>query len=411
MRWPMTMVRLSIVRQIRFLLPTLALGLGAAAACSGPARPPPLGSGPLDDGGAADTSGQTPSLIPDGGGLPPLCQQGEDAGFCTCVDQPLLLNPPNVYFVLDRSGSMNESGKWTTVRQVLAEVVEKLGPRIDVGAAVFPDPTQDACAPGVEVLPMSPGDPAGTVGSTVLRIARALDIGANGGTPTAATLSSLVPHLQALAATRPTYVVLATDGGPNCDSGIMCTVDECQLNIESVNGCVPDTPPNCCDPSVGGPMNCNDGPATESAVASLAAAGIPVYVVGVPGSAPYADILNQMAIAGGTAQSGSVGDGGLVDGGTTAYYAVDSAGVDAFNAAISEIAAKITATCTLPLQSMPDPSMVNVFLDEKPVPPDPVNGWSIDGSTITLLGTTCQEVLTGQVIDVRVIAGCPTVIK
>jgi hypothetical protein len=268
----------------------------------------------------------------------------------------------------------------------------------------------DGCAPGIELLPVSPGDsPAGSFGPTSNKLASVLNIPASGGTPTAATLQALLPELQKLAAGARTYVVIATDGGPNCNGAITCTVDQCQANIESAPGCQPNVAPNCCVPELYGAQNCTDEFATVEAVSAIAGAKIPVYIVGVPGSAPYAEVLTQMAIAGGTAQAGSGADAG--DGGTTAYYAVDTAGKDAFNAAISQIAAKITATCTLPLGSTPDPGMVNVFLDENVVPADPVNGWSISGSTITLLGETCQKVLTGAVLDVRVIAGCPTVLK
>jgi hypothetical protein len=186
-------------------------------------------------------------------------------------------------------------------------------------------------------------------------------------------------------------------------------VNECQDNIEGAHGCVANTQPNCCDPTQGGqPLDCNDVGPTVQAVSAIAGAGIPVYVLGLPGSAPYADVLTQMAIAGGTAQMGSI-DGG--DSGVPAYYAVDTAGAPALSTALSAIAAKITATCTFPLASAPDPSMINVFLDEQVVPEDPINGWRLDGSTVTLLGTTCQKVLSGEVLDVRVIAGCPTVLK
>jgi hypothetical protein len=52
---------------------------------------------------------------------------------------------------------------------------------------------------------------------------------------------------------------------------------------------------------------------------------------------------------------------------------------------------------------------VNVYLDEAVLPHDPVNGWKIDGGTVTLLGTACDRVLSGDVLDVRIITGCPTV--
>ena len=173
--------------------------------------------------------------------------------------------------------------------------------------------------------------------------------------------------------------------------------------------------------------------------------------MGVPGSAPYAALLNQLARDGNTARSqikaatdaGSGDDGG--DSGddanhatsgstpapttpapttpapttpapttpapTTDYYAVDSTDLASFTAAMSAIAASITATCTLTLNTAPEDSPeVNVFIDEKVLPQQgDDDGWTLDGQTVTILGKSCQEILSGAVLDVRVVAGCPTV--
>ena len=50
-----------------------------------------------------------------------------------------------------------------------------------------------------------------------------------------------------------------------------------------------------------------------------------------------------------------------------------------------------------------------MYLDEVVLPQDPVDGWKIEGKTVTLLGAACDKVLAGDVLDVRIIAGCPTV--
>jgi hypothetical protein len=160
-------------------------------------------------------------------------------------------------------------------------------------------------------------------------------------------------------------------------------------------------------------LSCLDAQATIAAVQKLASAGIPVYVVGVPGSEVYAQLLDELALAGRTARAG-VDAGGLdggLDGGVQ-YYAVSSTDQAAFTAALSKVAASITGSCTLTLDSAPpDPSLVNVFLDDQPVPQMGPDGWTLDGITVTLLGASCQKVTDGDVLDVRVVAGCPTVIK
>lgn len=322
-----------------------------------------------------------------------------DGGPCGCLEISLLTDPPNLYFVLDRSGSMLEANKWETTRQVVADVVEQIGPRAKFGVAVFPDPASAACNAGKEVMPMRVGDsPAGTAGPTTKLVIATTNVSANGGTPTAATLTSLQPSLQAL--TGRTFVILATDGGPNCDPNANCDANGCIANIENADGCPPGGPPNCCTGSPDAESNCLDSTATVDAVAALKAAGIPVYVIGIPGSAPYASLLDQMATAGGTARASE-----------PLYYSVGSTDATALEDALAQVAAKITATCTFPLSpSPPDPALLNIYFDGVVVPQDAQNGWTYDGTTLSLTGSACDEVLSGKVLNLRVIAGCPTVV-
>ncbi len=330
---------------------------------------------------------------------PPLCGKLEDGGPCGCLELDFLTDVPNVYFVLDRSGSMLQDGKWDTIRSVLSGALIKLGPRIRYGAAVFPQ-LGTACGPGAEVMGVRQGDrPAGTIGPVVKEFSLATGISANGGTPTASTLTALTPGLRALQGR--TFVVLATDGGPNCNESNSCDVSQCIPNIEGVDSrCQPGGAINCCAPGDEyGPGNCLDSAATESAVAALQSAGISTFVMGVPGSAPYAALLDRVATAGGTARPSS-----------PLYYRVDSSDAAAFEDAVRAIAAKVTARCDLPIDPPPaDPDRVNVYFDEVVLPADPVNGWVLDGNTINLVGTACNRVLSGEVLNLRVIGGCPTV--
>ncbi len=366
------------------------LATGALGSACG-AKHPPTSDNSLDlDGGASGGFADTTTK--------PECETYVDGGPCGCLELSLLSDVPNLYFVLDRSGSMDEDGKLTSVRVVMAKVVQQLGPRGTFGAAIFPDPhVTDGCSAGVEVFAPKRGDsPAGKAGPTVLGLIGATNVVAAGGTPTAATLRALLPRITSLGGR--TFVILATDGGPNCDTSGSCDASSCIPNIESAGGCSPQGP-NCCDPSLAGPGNCLDTQPTIDAVTALANAGVPTYVIGVPGSGPYSGLLDQLATAGGTARASS-----------PKYFRVDSPGESGLTLALSEIAAKITASCVLPLTpSPPDPNRVNVYFDDVPVPPDPVNGWKLEGDTVTLLGDACSKVLSGQVLNLRVIAGCPTV--
>jgi hypothetical protein len=349
-----------------------------------------FGTPPLDSGIISE--GAPPTLLEETGA--PSCEAGSQGNVCGCLDLDLLSDPPNIYFVLDRSGSMTDSNKWTTIRQVIAQVIADLGPRARFAAAVFPNPATDVCTVGGQVMPLTLGNaPAGTYGSTVTLFTEATNVDANGGTPTAATLSALLPILTALPGK--TYVILATDGGPNCNDDITCDASACTTNIEGA--CPLDAGVSCCD---GYPDECLDTEATVTAVNTIAAAGVPTYVVGVPGSGPYTGVLDQMALAGGTARPTA-----------PYYYAVSSTDQADFASTLSTVAAQVTATCTLVLSAPPpDPTRVNLYLDGTLVPEDPANGWTLSGSTVTLEGTTCTEVLSGAALSLRIVAGCPTVL-
>lgn len=325
-----------------------------------------------------------------GAGRPPGCGVGPDGGVCDCIDSPLLVDPPNFYFVLDRSGSMADEGKWMTVRTAVLELMKAIGPRASFGATAFPG-TGGGCTPGSEVMSLRPGDsPSGTVGPAIKALGEALWQLPEGGTPTAATLSALAERLPKVPGK--TYVILATDGGPNCGQR-GCNAGECILNIEGLDGCTP-TGASCCNTS---PSLCLDADATVSAVARLKAGGVPTFVIGVPGSQAYGALLDRLAITGGTEQPS----------GSTAYYRVDSANNNDLIAALRKVAARIVATCTYELkEAPPDEHRVNVYLDEVAVPK---TGWSLNGKSVTLLGETCNSVMRGEVLDVRIILGCPTI--
>jgi hypothetical protein len=382
----------------RRVWPALAV-LAVVAACGSSEAPQldtsgftPIGAG--RDAGTSTDGGTTVLQTPDAGA--PTCDSGN---VCGCLDLDLVSDPPNLYFMLDRSGSMNNDSKWSTVRTVVAQVITGLGPRARFGAAVFPDKIQDGCVAGGQVMQLSLGDaPAGAPGPTVEYFTASTDLPAIGGTPTALTLTNLTSLLTGF--TGKTFVILATDGGPNCNAALSCDASSCCSNIEGDPGCDLDGGPNCCA-AANAQTNCLDTTASVKAIEALAAQNVLTYVIGLPESAPYEGVLNQMAQAGGTARPNP-----------PYYYAVDTADQAALAATLSSIAAKLTATCTFTLsQAPPDPGMVNLYLDGKVIPQDPTNGWTLSGQTVTLVGTACTAILDGDVLSLRVVAGCPTVLQ
>lgn len=362
--------------------------LSAAGGCGGNDKPKVF----------SGNSGEVPpdtSLQTDASTKPPSCGIPQPT-VCDCVDVPLLTDAPNLYFVLDRSGSMAIDGKWNVVRGVVQKLVRSIGPRASFGLALFPHPQLNNCNPGIQVMSVRPGDaPAGSTGPTLKTLIQAMAPAEGGGTPTGLTLRGLKSTLTALPGR--TYVVLATDGAPNCNGSATCDISLCTPNIEAEPGC--DSTNNCCLTPPYGPQACVDVD-TVTAVKELADANIPTYVIGVPGSAPYAKVLDDMATAGGTARAQS-----------PFYYRVDSADETALLDAMREVAAKIVASCTLPVGEVKDPNLINLYFDEQPVPRDGQEGWTMDSTTITLHGLACDKVMSGAVLDVRVIGGCPTIIK
>ena len=249
-----------------------------AAACSGPsdpAAPRPGARLPGGDGGLFDAGGND--------GPPGLDAQG----LCGNQIHESVIDAPNLYFVLDNSGSMAAPSSFGTrydaVRQASIDLLRKLGVLVNVGAAIFPKESEtDDCRTGgpvMAVLPGTPPDPVtGKDGSTTKFFASATNSDPFGGTPTAATLEVLKPTLVALPGR--TVVLLATDGGPNCNADASCDASGCMTNIEG------DCPPeagNCCAPSgPAGPAMCVDGDETVSAIAALATADIPCLLYTSP---------------------------------------------------------------------------------------------------------------------------------
>jgi hypothetical protein len=377
----------------------IAASLGAAfTACSSTANPPGLTGASASASGTGGAGGD--SFLGTGGGNTP---PPPDAGFlCGQLITQVHKDPPNVYFVFDTSGSMatpvGNSTRFALVHGAAVQLVETLGGLLNVGAARFPIAVadNDACHAGGEILPVTPGDML-----DINMFAKVTNAAPFGGTPTAATLEALYPTLTKLPGR--TIVVLATDGGPNCDADAVCGAEDCMDNIESAcnqNVCCTPTGPSCCGPNTkNGALNCIDRKASVAAVAKLAAAGVRVYVVGVPGSETYGTVLDQMALVGGAPQIAP-----------PFYYKVED--YSSLSGTLASIAA-IEVSCDFDLVTPPpDPTRVNVYLDDDVILQDPADGWvwtyTMPKHVIELRGDACKRLKSGAVKQVQIAAGCPT---
>ena len=203
-------------------------------------------------------------------------------------------------------------------------------------------------------------------------------------------------------------MLLATDGGPNCNDTLSCDAETCTTNLD---GDCPMGFDNCCDQTAAGAgaqIGCLDDAGTLARVKALEKAGIDTFVVGIPGSEAYADVLDALAKAGGRAVQNSA----------RSYFQVSASGSadSGLTTVLKTIATGLIKTCRLQLGSAP-PALdrLNVEIDGLPVPQQGDDGWDLDTSTtpptIELKGKTCDRVESDGAKSVSVTFGCPTVLE
>jgi hypothetical protein len=335
------------------------------AACGSPGQIGP-GGGTGSGGGAAGA----PSVKMDaslngnggssgsGGGV--IAPTG-DAN-CGSVSNSTTRLPADVLLVLDRSGSMDYgltidsncrtgdttcSARWPTLTASIDTTLAAT-PGINWGLKLFSTPGGAACAVnnGVEVPIAS--NSAAAIQAQIGNVSPA------NNTPTAAAVTAATAYLKTVTDQNGKYILLATDGEPNC---------------------------------AGGSGTKTDLPATIAAITAAKAAGFPVYVIGI---GPSVGNLDNMAQAGGT----------------TKYYPATSA-QDLTNALAS--ISKAVATCSFTSSTPPpDPNNVAVYLDKSLVPKSATDGWTYGATeqTIVLTGTYCAKITAGTSSNVQILFGC-----
>jgi hypothetical protein len=385
------------------LLPWLVIpGILELSACSGDVRPPYIddrdNNDRADDGDKDDTA-KADAAAEDEIIAPPPDNSGN--GACeTVVEVPIV--KPNFYFVIDASGSMTiplpgeTISRYQSASVAIENMLSGVQTRVNFGAALFPNPTDGAsCNAGAEVFTITTEDhPQSKQGVTLEALLTTLSqFIPEGGSPVSSTLAALQPTL--LAFKEPTYVFLLSDGAPNCNPEVNCGADQCIPNIEGLsfdNGIVCDEATNCCQPDWL-PHLCLDEDATNTQLGTLAEAGISTYVIGMPGSITYSDILGRMAEAGGTQREGE----------ELLYYQVNDA--PDLAAILIGLGQEILVDCQIALDFAPTaPDLLHIYADEEEIPTE---GWQLTGEqTVELLGDTCEQWRTGQLPEVRVRQTC-----
>jgi hypothetical protein len=410
-----------------------ALFLGSMApACGSSAGPPGSGTGPNGSSSGASSgssSGASSSGGSSGGsssgsiGKLPIGDDGGSssqgdpdascAGFtaeATATSQPVAME-----FVLDGSGSMKQSNKWTAATAALSTIFSDMGTKNDpglyAGLIVFSDKNDSTGGGGLfgggggGPYPGTNDVPIAQVNGTQAGLLQARygngDQPSN-STPTGAAMTGGYGVLESFtgAGTNAKKVlILITDGVPtdNCAvTGANYTTNQCVTQA-----------------------------ATELTKASPAGP-VETFAIGV-GAFPSTDLTNyDPSFLGYLANAGGSGPAGCVpsDNATAAnlcYFEVDPSGSaaateTAFEAAINAIRGKVVSlSCTFKINpgdaGAIDPTKVNVSVNGQPVPQDPTNGWTYDNPTnptsVTLHGTSCAEVTNSSgTASVSVELGC-----
>ncbi len=366
------------------------------------------GTGTVANGGADSGNdggvggGDEPPPVEDVCDFPAALQQ------CGATAVSADYRTPNVLLVVDKSGSMDDPigdvSKWEALQTALSDALDSVADDMNLGLILYPD------NPGGDVTCQVPeGEDA--VNVEVAPATEAVDsiIGAlsgtapGGGTPTAEALRRAYEYFVDGAGADlegEKYVLLATDGGPNCNASQRCEADTCTVNLDGK--C--DSGGNCCETTTGAPLGdrCLDDADVLEEISQLAMRNIPTFVVGIPGTEVYSEYLDDFAVA---------GERNL--GGDTEYYAVSAAsGVEGLTATFQAISTQLVRDCDIELEDAPpDADLVNVAVDCVPVTQEEDSGWDLqlDPPVITLRGEICDSIRDNGAERVDVILGCPVI--
>jgi hypothetical protein len=271
-------------------------------------------------------------------------------------------------------GMCGSKSKWALITPAIKQVVSDTDMDVNWGLKFFPDNTANACNVGSAVaVPVGPGSGAAVttaiMGST--NTMGGVMTGYN-STPTRSAMTTATTYMQSLTDNGKKFILLATDGEPNC----------------AASGTMTD-----------------DSAAATTAVGAAQTAGFPTFVVGIAtsGMGTADTTLSNLANAGGLPRSG-----------TPSYYSVSNA--DDLATAIRTLIG-VAASCTFQIGPAPssdgttDLGMINVFGDGNEIKRDMThaNGYDYTDSTmqsIQVYGPLCDQIMSGAIHDVTVTFIC-----
>ncbi|MBI3185842.1 MAG: adventurous gliding motility lipoprotein CglB [Myxococcales bacterium] len=339
---------------------------------------------------------------------------------------------PNLMLLVDKSGSMDApvdpalpscqtpSGpcggskaslcdtsvcptRWSELQGAMAAFLASSGTVGRFGLTTFPADAQ--CGPPDQVRVELAGSDeeaslqarADEIRSELLRIQSAGTAGSpyatGGGTPTGAALAMLGAYSPLRDPGRGEYVLLLTDGLPNCNpqnpNDYLADKAACRCTLQG-SQC----------PSPYNRLGCLDAAGAEQAVRSLRADGIQTVVVGFGAEVQGSDarqVLTRLAVEGGfraSCEKDADCGGAVCDLAArvcpSRYFAAGNRAE--LSAALAAIAGSLPGACVVDIE--PDPAgehLISVLVDRKAVPRGP-DAWEYVAGRVELLGELCQRV-------------------
>ena len=253
------------------------------------------------------------------------------------------------------AGSTTCTQRWATVTTSLQQVLAATPASVQWGLKLFTSPKGSTCTvnAGADVA----------VGPNSATQIQSTMTGTSPGnqTPTKAAVNAAVAYFGTVNDGLDHYILLATDGQPNCDPG-----NSGSITTTSVAN-------------------------TITAIDTALTSGIKTYVIGI---GPTPGNLTQFA----------------VHGGTTDFF--PAASPDALTQALTTIVGTVASCDFTMAEEPPDPTNLGVYLDSTTkVPLDTAEGYSLgaDKLTVTLHGSYCDKMKDGTFKVVQVFFGCPGV--
>jgi hypothetical protein len=302
----------------------------------------------------------------------------------------------DVLILLDRSNSMAVGGLWGPAASAVKTITSELKVLINFGLEVFPgipDLGMDVCADATLEVPLNGPAAAAKISTWLNNNSTEL-----GNTPTYTALAGASTYLakpSVSPADHERFVLLVTDGAPNCNWGLECECADCSTECNGDGTC--------------SSYFCLDDDRVIAEATALHKAGTSVYVIGVGQdvTTKWDTVLDAIAAAGGTQKHTPVQD------------------VQDLLKELEAIAAKLM-TCEFDvdwasLDEDADPTKVNlygalgtveepIYYDEGCDDMDKGYGWQwVDEDTIVLCETACDKLKSGAWDALRATFGCETI--